>query len=164
MLFYDKEFPDEENQQVTKLCTKLDKFALLLDLTPHRNNFKGKLLPVSYDTIQGIPTICPSTPICLNAQCEPRGLLQSSMLRDIPLVTLIKDNTVYQNVPVLTGKCTTCDTNITFMHLHLHSCNFGLIAIQLPTPTSKSHGIRFGKHLFKNQSEQLQQPKILIWS
>jgi hypothetical protein len=110
MLFHDKEFPDEENQQVTKLCTKLDKFALLLNLTPYSQRNKGKLLPVSYDTIQGIPTICPSTPICLNAQCEPRGLLQSSMLRDIPLVTLIKDNTTYQDVPVLTGKCTTCDT------------------------------------------------------
>ena len=110
MLFHDKEFPDEENQQVTKLCTKLDKFALLLNLTPYSQRNKGKLLPVSYDTIQGIPTICPSTPICLNAQCEPCGLLQSSMLRDIPLVTLIKDNTTYQDVPVLTGKCTTCDT------------------------------------------------------
>jgi hypothetical protein len=32
------------------------------------------------------------------------------MLRDIPLVTLIKEDTVYQDVPVLTGKCTTCDT------------------------------------------------------
>jgi hypothetical protein len=112
MLFHDKEFPDEESQQVTKLCTKLDKFALLMNMTPydHKNHFKGKLLPVSYDAIQGIPTICPDTPICLNARCEPRGLLQASMLRDIPLVTLIKDNTVYQDVPVLTGKCTTCDT------------------------------------------------------
>ena len=112
MLFHDKEVPDEENQQVTKLCTKLDKFALLLNMTPydHRNVFKGKLLPVSYDAIQGIPTICPDTSICLNAQCEPRGLLQASMLRDIPLVTLIKDNTVFQDVPVLTGRCTTCDT------------------------------------------------------
>ena len=91
------------------------------------------------------------------------------MLRDIPLVTLIKDNTVYQDVPVLTGKCNTTyygdhehfqdRHNIwnkcylssaqflkvvqslwvdrkfsqvqltTFMHLHLHLCNFGMIAI-----------------------------------
>src|SRR5882757_381514 len=120
MLFHDKEFPDEENQQVTKLCTKLDKFALLLNLTPYnrKNDFKGKLLPVSYDAIQGIPTICPDTPVCLNAQCEARGLLQASMLQDIPLVTLIKDNTVYQDVPVLTGKCTTCDTTYHGDHEH----------------------------------------------
>ena len=31
-LFHSKEFPDEENQQITKLCTKLDKFAILLNL------------------------------------------------------------------------------------------------------------------------------------
>ena len=112
MLFHDREFPDRENQQVTKLCSKLDNFASLLHLTPynHGNKFKGKLLPVSYDMIQGIPTICPDTPICLNTNCEPCGLLQASMLRDIPLVTLIKDNTVYQDVPVLSGRCTTCDT------------------------------------------------------
>ena len=119
-LFHSKEFPDEENQQITKLCTKLDKFAILLNLTSynHRNHFKGKLLPVSYDAIKGIPTICPDTPTCLNLKCEAHGLLQASMLRDIPLVTLIKDNTVYQDVPVLTGKCTTCDTTYYGDHEH----------------------------------------------
>jgi hypothetical protein len=112
MLFRDREFPKEEPQQVVKLCGKLDNLATILNLTPYdrRNNFKGNLLPVSYNAIQGIPTICPNTPICLNANCGPRYLLQATMLRDIPLVTLIKEDTVYQDVPVLTGKCTTCDT------------------------------------------------------
>ena len=111
-LFLEREFPEEENKQVAKLCNKLDNLATILNLTPydHRNKFKGNLLPVSYNAIQGIPTICPNTPICINANCEPRGLLQATMLRDIPLVTLIKEDTVYQDVPVLTGKCTTCDT------------------------------------------------------
>jgi hypothetical protein len=120
LLFCDRELPDKENQQVTKLCTKLDNFAKLLHFTPydHSNKFKGKLLPVSYDAIQGIPTICPGTSICLNAKCEPRGLLQASMLRDISLVTLIKENTVYQDVPVLIGKCTTCDTTYYSDHEH----------------------------------------------
>lgn len=117
-LFHNKEFPDEENQQITKLCTKLDKFAILLNLTSYNHRNQGKLLPVSYDAIKGIPTICPDTPICLNSKCEPRGLLQASMLRDIPLVTLIKDNTVFQDVPVLTGKCTTCDTTYYGDHEH----------------------------------------------
>jgi hypothetical protein len=112
MLFRDREFPNEETKQVTKLCGKLDNLATILNLTPydHKNNFKGNLLPVSYKTIKGIPTICPNTPICLNANCGPRYLLQATMLRDIPLVTLIKEDIVYQDVPVLTGKCTTCDT------------------------------------------------------
>jgi hypothetical protein len=111
MLFCDREFPEEENQQVTKLCGKLDNLVTILNLTPydHKNKFKGNLLPVSYNAIQGIPTICPNTPICENANCEPRGLLQATTLRDIPLVTVIKEDTVYQNIPVLTGKCTTCD-------------------------------------------------------
>jgi len=112
MLFRDREFPREETLQVAKLCGKLDNLATILNLTPysHGNEFEGNLLPVSYNAIQGIPTICPNTPICINENCEPRGLLQATMLRDIPLVTLIKEDTVYQDVPVLTGKCTTCDT------------------------------------------------------
>ena len=112
MLLYEREFPEDETQQVAKLCGKLDNLATILNLTPydHKKKFKGNLLPVSYNAIQGIPTICPNTPICINANCEPRCLLQATMLRDIPLVTLIKEDTVYQDVPVLTGKCTTCDT------------------------------------------------------
>jgi hypothetical protein len=112
MLFGDREFLDEETQQVTKLSGKLDNFARILNLTPYerRNKSKGNLLPISYESIQSIPVICPNTPTCINANCDPCGLLQATMLRDIPLVTLIKENTVYQDVPVLTGKCTTCDT------------------------------------------------------
>jgi hypothetical protein len=64
MLFHEREFPEEEPQQVVKLCGKLDNLATILHLTPydHRSNFKGNLLPVSYKAIQGIPTICPNTP------------------------------------------------------------------------------------------------------
>ena len=111
-LFCDREFPEGENQQVAKLCGKLDDLATILNLTPYdrRNNFKRNLLPVSYNAIRGILTICPNTPICTNANCKPHGLLQATMLRDIPLVTLIKEDNVYQDVPVLTGKCTTCET------------------------------------------------------
>jgi hypothetical protein len=112
ILFGDREFSDEETQQVTKLSGKLDNFARILNLTPYncRNKSKGNLLPISYKSIQGILVICPNTPTCINANCDPRSLLQATMLRDIPLVTLIKENTVYQDMPVLTGKCTTCDT------------------------------------------------------
>ena len=120
MLFQDRELPGGEAQQVAKLCGKLDNLATVLNLTPynHENKLKGNLLPVSYRAIQGIPTICPNTPICLNANCEPRGLLQATMLRDIPLVTLIKEDTIYQDVPVLTGKCSTCDTTYHGDHEH----------------------------------------------
>jgi len=111
-LFRDREFPEEEAQQVTKLSGKLDNLATILNLTPYdrKKKFKGNLLPISYKEIQGTPTICPNTPVCLNTNCGPRYLLQVTRLRDIPLVTLIKEDTVYQDVPVLTGKCPTCDT------------------------------------------------------
>lgn len=110
--FFVTEFPKEENQQVGKLCGKLDNLATILNLTPYdrRDKFKGNLLPVFYNAIQRVPTICPNTSICINANCEPHGLLQATMLQDILLVILIKENTIYQDVPVLTGKCTTCDT------------------------------------------------------
>ncbi|KAF8951483.1 hypothetical protein BDZ97DRAFT_1769755 [Flammula alnicola] len=111
-LFLEREFPPTRYHQVTKLSTKLDAFAKLLNLTPYddENNFKTKLLPVSYDAIQAVQTLCPDSMFCMNAQCDPRALLQATKTTDIPLVTLIKDNTVYQDVPVLTGKCNTCDT------------------------------------------------------
>ncbi|KAF8955746.1 hypothetical protein BDZ97DRAFT_1673198 [Flammula alnicola] len=111
-LFLEREFPPTRYHQVTKLSTKLDAFAKLLNLTPYddENNFKTKLLPVSYDAIQAVQTLCPDSMFCMNAQCDPQAVLQATKTTDIPLVTLIKDNTVYQDVPVLTGKCNTCDT------------------------------------------------------
>ena len=36
-------------------------------------------------------------------------LLQLTRPRDVPLVTLIKDNVPYEDVPVLAGKCTQCN-------------------------------------------------------
>jgi hypothetical protein len=99
-----------QNHQVTVLSTKLDKFATLLDLTLYDRNskFKHKLLPPSYTAIQGVHVICPSSTIYINKRCSPHTLLQNTRPRDIPLVTLIKDNIPYADVPVLTGKCIQC--------------------------------------------------------
>ena len=35
MLFHDREFPEQETQQVAKLCGKLDNLATILNLTPY---------------------------------------------------------------------------------------------------------------------------------
>jgi len=40
--------------------------------------------------------------------CKAHGLLQSTEIRDIPLVTLIKGTTVHKDVMVLGGKCSKC--------------------------------------------------------
>ncbi|KAF8954384.1 hypothetical protein BDZ97DRAFT_1908272 [Flammula alnicola] len=124
-LFCDGEFLPDQNYQATKLSTKLDAFATLLKLTPydHKNKFKGNLLPVSYDAIQAVHTICPDSIVCMDAECKPRGLLQATRTRDVPLVTLIKGNTVYEDVPVLTGKCTHCSTTYHADHEHFKDQN-----------------------------------------
>ncbi|KAF8867883.1 hypothetical protein CPB84DRAFT_1819655 [Gymnopilus junonius] len=93
-------------EMVTKVAVKLNALSQKLDLNPYSNgDFKRKLQPVSYDKIRGTPIICPSNMFCLNQdECDPRALHQATKLEDIPLVTLVKQNTVYRDVPVLTGK------------------------------------------------------------
>ena len=109
-LFQQGESYLKQSEQVTNLSLKLDAFATLLDLTPYdeEGNFEKKLLPVSYASIQAVHTICPDTIICIDKKCAPRALLQETRTRDVPLVTLIKDNVPYEDVPVLTGKCHQC--------------------------------------------------------
>ena len=111
-VFLHQDQPPNLNQKVTKIALRLDGFASLLGLKSFNSNgtFNRKLSPVSYDRIRGIPIICPSSMYCMNSACERYVLLQSSKLEDIPLVTLIKDNNIFRDVPVLTGKCSTCQT------------------------------------------------------
>ena len=120
------EYHSKQIHQVTKLSSKLDAFAKLLDLTPydHWGKFKGRLQPVSYKKIQAVHTICPDSIICVDQQCASRCLLQLTRPRDVPLVTLIKDNVPYEDVPVLAGKCTQC--NATYYADHeLFTDNYG---------------------------------------
>ncbi|KAF8878976.1 hypothetical protein CPB84DRAFT_1817459 [Gymnopilus junonius] len=81
------------------LATKLEDIAITLNLTPYNNKgeYKGKLLSVSHKRIQAAHVICPPS--------FSWALHQSTKQCDIPLVTLIKGHTTYQDVPVLTGKC-----------------------------------------------------------
>jgi hypothetical protein len=111
-LFRDREFPTKQKDKVSSLAVKLGALVNLFGLTPYdsQNKFKGKLLPISYDAIQAVLAICPNSVVCVDANCQTRGLLQKTRPRDIPLVTVIKDNIIYQDVPVLTGKCPRCGT------------------------------------------------------
>ena len=43
--------------------------------------------------------------------------------RDIPLVTLVKNNTIYKNVPVLSGRCPNCTTLYGADHEHSPEIN-----------------------------------------
>ena len=111
-LFANGQCPSEEYQEITQLSLKLDRFATFLRLTPYTETgtFTKKLQPVSYQEIQSVHVICPPSIYCMNANCDPRALHQTTRTRDIPLVTLVKNNIVYKDVPVLTGKCSTCST------------------------------------------------------
>ena len=99
------------NSDVDIIATKLDALAKLLDLTPYKGGRKhnnGKLQPISHQEIQPVLAICPNSVNCEDMDCEACGLLQSTEIRDIPLVTLIKGTTVHKDVMVLGGKCPKC--------------------------------------------------------
>ena len=113
-------FKKKENVQntpnhelITPLALKLDAMANLLNLSSYDDTgrYKRKLHPVSHGAIQPVYVICPISSTCETESCNPRGLQQATRARDIPLVTLIKGTTIHHNVPVLTGKCPSCNTS-----------------------------------------------------
>jgi len=103
--------PDKK-RKINLISGKLDRIATSLNLSPYdsEGSYQGKLLPISRDKIEPAYVICPASFICGTLECQPRSLVQSTRERDIPMVTLIKGHTVYQKVPVLTGKCPRCET------------------------------------------------------
>ena len=100
------------DQTITTLSIQLDAFAALLQLKPCDKNrrVKKKLKPVSYKKIKAVHIVCPVSFQCETQDCDPRSLQQATKPRDIPHVILIKGFTIYENCPVLTGKCTNCKT------------------------------------------------------
>ena len=111
-LFKKAEGTLNQDQIVFSLGKKLDSFAKLLGLFPYnkKGKFKGKLKPVSHDEIEPVLVICPDAVVCQSLKCNPRSLQQHTRDRDIPKVDLIKGRRNFQNVPVLTGRCPSCDT------------------------------------------------------
>src|ERR1700756_4462613 len=105
-----REMSDDQVLSVT--CTKLVALAQMLEYYPLDNNgnFLGKLKPVSQRSVHPVLMICPTSVQCMTSTCNPRSLLQATKTRDVPKVTLIKNFTMYHNVPVLTGKCPSCLT------------------------------------------------------
>lgn len=104
---------NDEDYQIKHISKKLDSFALILGLTSYHQHgkYKKKLLPISHEEIKPVLTICPPNAICMDKRCKAYGLSQITRIRDIPLVSLIKDNIVFKEVPVLTAKCRKCETS-----------------------------------------------------
>ncbi|KAF8814187.1 hypothetical protein BYT27DRAFT_7082759 [Phlegmacium glaucopus] len=112
--------PESDDDMITSLAVMLDGLAKVLKLTPFNEDeeFTGKLQPVSHEYIQPVHVICPDAVVCLSAQCKPCSLIQATKTRDIPRVTLIKQNKICHDVQVLTGKCPGCSTTYSADHEH----------------------------------------------
>ena len=80
---------------------------------------KSALKPISYEAIEAVHIICPEAYQCVTSECGFHSLVQTTKQRDIPLVTLVKNNIIYKNVPVLTGKC----PNYTTLYSADHECS-----------------------------------------
>ncbi|TFK31937.1 hypothetical protein BDQ12DRAFT_701384 [Crucibulum laeve] len=86
-LFHKREMAHtfKEEKKIVTVGNKLNSLAKVLKLYPCDKNgyYKGNLPTISYKSIQAIMMICPSS-------------------GDIPMITLIKGNTIYENACVLT--------------------------------------------------------------
>jgi len=110
---------ESEDKQDRLLGVKLNAMADKLKLLPYTksNQFKSnRIQPISHDKIKPVHLLCPSTFTCTTAVCNPCSLLQCTKDRDIPHTKLIIGTTVHNEVPVLTGRCPTCDTRYTADH------------------------------------------------
>ena len=93
------------------LSRKLDGSAECLDLTPYQNgSFHKKLLPISQKYIQPEYILCPHDMECTKYSCYGHHLSMSTQKSDILTVTLIKGNSIFKGVSVLTGQCRDCHT------------------------------------------------------
>jgi CxC5 like cysteine cluster associated with KDZ transposases len=101
--------------------TKVHAMAQQLKLLLHTksNQFKSKrVLPISHYKIKPVHLLCSRTFTCTTAICTPCSLIQLSRDQDIPCTKLIIGTITHNDVPVLTGKCPTCDTHYTADHEH----------------------------------------------
>jgi len=99
------------NQVQHAIAFKLDALSTLLKLYPY--NAQGQrqtLKQVSEKAIEPALVICPNFMECQTVTCNGRALHMDTRDRDVPRVTLIKGTQIYDNVHVLSGKCTHCKT------------------------------------------------------
>lgn len=103
----------QDDKITTEVAITLDRLAKFLGLCPYNKSgkFTGKMKTISNKEIEPIHVICPDSVVCETMECKPHSLTMTTKIRDIPLVTLIKDFTIYENVQVLSGHCRGCNTS-----------------------------------------------------
>ena len=100
-----KEIPQNlvNNALITPIAMKLDGMASVLKLEPGFSKsckVKHRLATVSHHEIAAVHVICPASIECEYINRQPLALHQSTSLRDIPKVTLIKGTIIYKQVYV----------------------------------------------------------------
>ncbi|KAF9490882.1 hypothetical protein BDN71DRAFT_1521275 [Pleurotus eryngii] len=100
-----------EQQQITLAGKKLSRFSCSLSLASHSSigNFKSKLRPISMTSIQPIILITPIVMACPTFDCNDHSLTQDLWECDISHVTLLKGSQCLEKVPVLAGRCSSCN-------------------------------------------------------
>ncbi|KAF8223494.1 hypothetical protein L208DRAFT_1316559, partial [Tricholoma matsutake] len=150
--------------QITTLGMQLDAMAKLLQLHPSNKHgkVKYKLKPVSYKAIEGVHIICPNSFQCTTHSCNPCSLQQVTRLHDIPLVILIKGFNIYEDCPVLAGKCTQCDMTYyadhecapmegrerKYSHVYLNSARYLKVGQNIWVDWGFSHAVISGVYHF----------------
>jgi hypothetical protein len=101
-----------EDQVTTSIGIKLDGLSKILNLHPYnkQGQFIGKLKSISEQEIEAVHIICPTSVECKLKSCHSRAIRNQTRHRDVPKVTLIKGTKIYDNVPVLSGQCSECQT------------------------------------------------------
>src|SRR5882762_6445803 len=144
---------DQTKDRDKVLGDKVHAMAQQLKLLPYTksNQFKSKRVqPISQDKIKPVRLLCPRTFTCTTASCSPRSLLQLTRDRDIPHTKLIIGTTTHNDVPVLTGKCPTCDTHYTADHECFLDSNDNITWKQLYT--NNAQYLKVGQNLWVDRS------------
>src|SRR6202042_1030923 len=102
----------DNDQRNSAIATKLDLLYQLLDLSPyddegvfHQNRYKQvkKEIEPAY-------VISPASMQCQTQSRKGQSLYMNTRDRDVSRVTLIKGTKIYEEVPVLSGRCPLCKT------------------------------------------------------
>lgn len=146
----------------TLLSHKLDGMAKLLDLHPinSKGRFTGNLKSISYEEISPAMLICPVSAICETNTCLRRALYVSTIDRDIPRATLIKETKILKNVQILTGICKSCKTlysadreriinaDKTYTRIYLNSAKYLKLGQSLWADRTFSNSVLSGMYSF----------------
>jgi len=102
----------DNDQKNSAIAIKLDALYKLLDLSPYNEEgvFLQSRAKQARKEIEPAYVVCPTSMQCQTQSCNGRSLHINTRHRDTPRATLIKGSKVYNEVHVLSGKCSRCKT------------------------------------------------------